>query len=164
MKFFQIFVIFFFSSSLYADELKLGCLKNFNQVVKSVDKVLIHPDVEFSPEIKLTKPKEYRGALTSSCQNELGIKGDLRIIVDGQKLISLEIFSKNKEPGLLKYLPPEEIPVLEKGLYEWGMAFHTFEVKLAGNNMPIAYEIIAVSDEGFHERLSYYSEETSQYQ
>ena len=164
MKLFQILILFFFSSTLYADELKLACLKNFSQVVKSVDKVLIHPDVEFSPEIKLTKPKEYRGALTSGCQNELGVKGDLRIIVDGQKLISLEIFSKNKEPKLLKFIKPEEIPVLEKALYEWGMAFYNFEIKLTDETIPLIYEIIAVADEGFHERLNYYSEETSQYQ
>ena len=164
MKLFQILILFFFSSTLYADELKLACLKNFSQVVKSVDKVLIHPDVEFSPEIKLTKPKEYRGLLTSSCQNELGIKGDLRVIVDGQKLISLEIFSKNKEPRLLKFIKPEEIPVLEKALYEWGMAFYNFEIKLTDESIPLIYEIIAVADDGFHERLNYYSEETSQYQ
>jgi len=160
------FVALFLTTNLYADEFKLSCLKNYQALVKPVDKVLIHPDIKESPSIDFLKnPKEYRGNLTSACKNELGANGTLRIIVDGQKLISLEIFIQSKkEPKLIKFIKTEEVPVLEKGLHESGMAFYSFNIKDKGQELPFTYEIIAIAPDGYHERVNYFSEETSQYQ
>ena len=165
MKIFGLFLILAMNS-LYAEEFKLSCVKNYLSLVKPVDKVLVHPDIDGSPSIDfLKKPKEYRGKLTSSCQNELGANGDLRIIVDDQILISLEIFIQSKkQPKLIQFVKTEELPVIETGLHEWGMTFYNFNFIDKGKELPFIYEIIAITPDGYHERINYFSEETSQYQ
>ena len=88
----------------------------------------------------------------------------MRIIVDDQKLISLEIFIQSKEDKLVRFVKSEDVPFLEKALMDSGMALYAFDFQDKEKILSLTYQIINIYPEGYHENIYYFSEETADYQ
>ena len=143
------------------NSLDLGCLTNYQSLLKSVDSL----EVSALPEplkIKMTGVKSYSGELPPQCQGQTPPGAVVKIFTLNNKLYSLDITVKTSKPYFSQFISIKEVSRMEVSLRQNNYAVSTFTTGI-DKGLSLGYQIEFVVG-GFVEHLSYRSLESAKYE